>query len=184
MQAFGARDRQDLCERDRVLVHHEEPGAGGEPPAQARLAARAHHHDRSVAQRGMARVDIAGSGEEDETRMFGEAEVGSKLAPGRRGLGEDPLGIPEMRARLAKGARSHEHAVRAGAQEPHHEAVAVIVAADDPARFGSLRERDDSVHRGDEIGEDPGPLEPEVPSVSGAERGRERKSARVFRLVQ
>src|SRR3954468_3892672 len=132
----------------------------------------------------MGRIDVAGGGDEDEARMLGEAEAVAKLGPGRRGFGEDALRVPEMRAGLAEGACSDEHAVRAGAQESHHEAVALVAAADDPTRFRALLEGDDAVHRGDEVGEDARPGEPEIAAVGGAELFGQAESGLARLLVQ
>src|SRR3954470_5879569 len=169
LQSGVASEVKHFRKRNRIVLDGDEPGFLRKASAQPGLTARARQDERTAGERRMRGIDVAGSGEEDEPGMLGEAPLAPERRPCLRALGKDALRVPEVRAGLAERARADENAVRAGAQEAHHEPVALVVAADDPARFGALLQGDDPVHGGDEVGEDARAFEPEIASVGGAQ---------------
>ena len=156
-------------------------------PAAVRRASRApavgREHERAALERRMPRVDLPAAGHHRQRRQLGLSQAPPELGPLGGQIGVRRLGRPEPGGGGLQRPRADQHRVGRRAQEPHHEAVVVVLVGDQPVRARDPGDRDHAVEGRDEVRDDAPALEAEPPRVPRAQPGR-KLPVGPFRLVQ
>ena len=101
-----------------------------------------------------------------------------------RRLGIRVVGVPQVAARPAEGLGPDQDSVGAGAQQRHDETVGLVAPADDAARLPTVGQRDDAVHRRDEVRVDARAHHPEAAAIADREAGRQLVSREIRALEE
>ena len=123
----------------------------------------------------MVHIDVASSGDDGKPGMVRPPQAPAQLTK-LIGCGWiDGLGGPPVVRRRSQRASTDQHRVGAGAQKAHDQVITRVGAADRRSGVLVLRpESDDSIHRGNEIGDEARCRQTEVTTVQPCERRGER----------
>ena len=187
MRRWPRPRRSSTADRDvdlGVARQRDDLDAGGKRARQALGAGVRRHDERRILEHRAVRRDRPRGGEDRDTRPRLETELATELGVRLRGGREHRVGPPPPARRRAQRPAADQDDVRRSAQEPHHEAVGLAAARDQPVRVGNRRDRHDAVDGLHEVGVDAALGQREVAAVHAAQLRRQRETGRGLRREQ
>ena len=157
-ESLGPQSVEGVGQRKAAApFNHQHPRGCREPGLQGRGRGLGGQDERPGLERALRHKDLPARRQDGQLRLGGELKPPAELSECVSGGRVDVVWGPERTLTLGPhGAGAHEYRVGKGAQQAHHEAVCLALAADQAPGIALLSQGNHAVDRRDKVRIKPG----------------------------